>query len=363
MAGFLGSGEAICEMTCARSVIALLAAAVLAVPAYACIDTIDEQLLEKVLIGDSAALQSLAAQAEKAHTTEATLESGNDLAVIQILQGKYPQAIALLRETDAKFPGNARVAANLGTALEHSGNDVEALEWIRKGMDRDAGLHAGSEWLHARIIEAKIALAKDPKWLAANHVLALDFGKADLPVVPEILPITKEGRLRGGDDLVEDIVYQLDRHRKFVKPPSPVIGDLAASLGDLLYAGFDADPREHYELALTYGAPHADLIRARIKRYAADHPKPVKYEKPAPNAAPSGQEEPAKEKRPEIRPSSLIRIVWPVAALTLLLGVGGWFLRKRRRAAEAVERAQATERALAARLQGAANQDTRTISS
>jgi hypothetical protein len=349
-------------MNFARTCVGWLAAAALAVPAVACINTIDEQMLEKLTPGDADALSGLAWTAARLHSEKGTLQTGNDLAVIRILQGKYPEAIALLRETEAKFPGNAKVAANLGTALELAGNDAEALEWIRKGMDRDASEHFGSEWLHARILEAKIALAKDPQWLATNRVLVLDFGKADAPVVPEILPITKEGRLRGGDDLVEDIAYQLDERRKFVKPPDPVIGDLAASLGDLIYAGFDADPREHYELALTYGAPHAELIRARMKRYVADHPKPVKYEKPAPDAAPPGQDEPAKEKRPEIRPSSLIRIVWPVAALTLLLGVSGWFLRKRRRATEAVERAQATERALAARTQGAANQDTRTIS-
>lgn len=349
-------------MNSARTLVALLACASLAAPAFACINAFDEKV-EAVRNSDAGGAAKALAELEKSYAAQPTLETGNDLAVARILTGQYAEAIALLREVDTRFPGNAKVAANLGTALELAGNDAEALEWIRKGVERDASEHFGSEWLHARIIEAKIALAKDPNWLANNHVLALDFGKADVPVVPEILPITKEGRLNGGDDLVEDIVYQLDERRKFVQPPDAVVADLAASLGDLLYAGFDADPRDAYELALTYGASNSALIRARIQRYVADHPKPVKYEKPVPKVAPAEPGEAAKEKRPEIRPSSLIRIVWPVGALTLVLGIAGWFIRKRRRAAEAVERVQAAERALAARTQGLSAQETRTISS
>lgn len=332
--------------------------AVLAAPGLACINTFDAQILEAQYNGLPQVAEQVVADLEKKHATAPTLESSNDLAVARILTGKYPEAIALLRETEQKFPGSAKVAANLGTALELSGNDAEALEWIREGLKRDADEHKGSEWLHARILEAKIEIAKNPKWLETNRVLALDFGKDEVPEVPAILPITKEGRLRGGDDLVEDIQIQLDERTKFVKPPNAVVGDLARSLGDLLYAGFDVDPSRYYEMALEYGAPDATLIRARSARFDKDHPTPVEYTAPAPAAKNGPVPDELKERRPEMRPSSLIRIVWPVAALTLVLIVVGLFLRKRRRVAEAAEREAAMQRALAAR-----THETRTISS
>ncbi len=334
------------------SVTLLLAA--FAAPAFACINAFDSQLVE----AQANRLPQLVAGLEQKHAAASTLETSNDLAVARILTGKYPEAIALLRETEKKFPGSAKVAANLGTALELSGNDTEALEWIREGVKRDADEHKGSEWLHARILEAKLEIAKNPQWLEKNRVLALDFGNDEVPVVPAILPITKEGRLRGGDDLVEDIQIQLEERTKFVKPPNAVVGDVARSLGDLLYAGFDVDPRRYYQQAIEYGAPGERLIRARIERFAKDHPKPVQYAPPAPAAVNAPVPDEVKERRPEMRPSSLIRIVWPVAALTLVLGVAGLFLRKRRRVAEAAEREAAMQRALAAR-----THETRTISS
>jgi hypothetical protein len=53
------------------------------------------------------------------------------------------------------------VAANLGTALELLGNKEEALHWIREGIRRNPQSHEGTEWLHAKILEAKIAAQKD----------------------------------------------------------------------------------------------------------------------------------------------------------------------------------------------------------
>ena len=101
---------------------------------------------------------------KQAHATKPTLENSNDLGVARLLTGKIDAAIALFRETEKKFPGNARVAANLGTALELKGENEEALKWIREGVLRDPSEHEGSEWLHVRILDAKIALAKDPGW-------------------------------------------------------------------------------------------------------------------------------------------------------------------------------------------------------
>ena len=258
-------------------VITLCAVAVLAssiAPAFACINAFDDRLA--VAHGDPAEIATIMAELEKAYTAKPTLENSNDLGVARLLIGKYDDAIKLFRETDEKFPGSAKVAANLGTALELAGADAAALEWIREGVKRDANEHFGSEWLHARILEAKIAFKQDPKWFEKNRVLALDFGNDEVPVAPEILPI-EEGKLKGAKQLVAQILYQLNEREKFVKPPDPFIGDLYASVADLAIAGAlsPLDGGNHrsdryYQGALDYGAPHADLIRKRLTRYKAD---------------------------------------------------------------------------------------------
>ena len=266
-------------MKLTRTFVALLAGSCIALPAFACINTFKTEIARFKAQGDSAAIAKVVGDLEKAHAQKPTVETGNDLGAARVLTGKYPEAIALLRATEEKFPGNAKVAANLGTALELAGQNEEALKWIREGVIRDANEHNGSEWLHARILEAKIAIAKDPAWLQKNRVLQLDFGTADVPAAPGILPIDKDGKLKGVDQLLSQIQYQLNERTSFVAPPDAVIGDVLASAGDLAIAGGAsplvdpdavADPQRYYERALTYGAPHADRIRARLARYQKD---------------------------------------------------------------------------------------------
>lgn len=265
-------------------------------PAFGCINTFDADIQRYQGEGDAAAVATVIADLEKKYAAAPSLENGNDLGVARLLTGRLDEAIELLRATETKFPGNARVAANLGTALELKGADEEALKWIREGAIRDANEHFGSEWLHARILEAKIAFKQDPKWFEKNRVLALDFGKGEVPVAPEILPIEK-GKLKGAEQLIQQIDYQLEERTKFVKPPDLFVGDLYASVGDLTIAGglsaldtgiLDVRPDWYYEEALKYGAPHADLIRKRLARYQADlatRPKP----KPKPKANTAAQ--------------------------------------------------------------------------
>lgn len=225
----------------------------------------------------------------------------------ELLQsGKVDDAIRLLEDTDKKIPGDALVASLLGTAYELAGRLDEAIEWVREGAKRDFSQHQGSEWLHARILESRAALAKDPNWFAKHGVLDFDFGKDDVPVAPEILPI-EQGRIKGAVQLLEQIDYQLAQRAKYVKPPDPVAGDLYASAGDLAISGAVSPlddrkstirPETYYERALEYGAPHAELIRRRLAKYRADlaalppvpedeaaaHPPGGRFEAPAPQA-------------------------------------------------------------------------------
>jgi tetratricopeptide (TPR) repeat protein len=255
-------------------------------PAQACLNAHDPKVAAELESADAEKVSGAVRQIEAAHKAAPSPEHASDLAVARVMAGKYDEAIELLREAETKAPGkSAKVAANLGTALELKGGaDEDALYWIREGVKRDANEHEGSEWLHVRILEAKIKLAADPAWLAQNRVLGLDFGTAEVPEAPAFLPIDAEGKLKGVDELLDDIRYQLDERMKFVKPPDAIVGDLAASAGDLVYAGSDGSPTKHYELALRYGAPRAELLQKRVARFKKDYPNVTDDEDPAAQA-------------------------------------------------------------------------------
>jgi tetratricopeptide (TPR) repeat protein len=278
---------------------------------------------------------------EKEHAQNPNLENTNDLGVYRLLDGRHDEAIALFREAEQKYPGNAKVAANLGTALELKGDDEEALKWIREGVNRDASEHQGSEWLHARILTAKVALKTDPKWLLKNHVLDLDFGTSDVPVAPEILPI-ENGKLKGVEQLLRQIDYQLKERTKFVKPPDAVVSDIYSSAGDLALAGGASildggvdDPIRYYEAALKYGAPRAKLVQSRLDRYKAD----LAANPPPPKPAASSSIEvvdaaPVVNKRfaPK-QERSYTLLIWLIAGtvVTLLLVFVGWLVDRHRK--------------------------------
>src|SRR6185503_7493595 len=96
------------------------------------------------------------------------------------------------------------VAANLGTAYELHGDLVAARRWIAEAIRRNPYSHEGTEWLHVLILDARMALAKDPNWLASHSVLGIDFGNEPAPLVPKAWPKNQDGQ-----STVRALQYQL----------------------------------------------------------------------------------------------------------------------------------------------------------
>jgi hypothetical protein len=120
----------------------------------------------------------------------------------------------------------------------------------------------GTEWLHVKILEAKIASAKDQGWIKTHSVLGLDFGSGDVPVPPTQYPSGQSA-----ESVVRALQYQLHERLAFVSPPDPLVGgmlgDLAALAG-LAGQKYPADVAVAvYDLALTYQPVQADLLRRR----------------------------------------------------------------------------------------------------
>lgn len=210
----------------------------------------------------------------------------SDLAVAFTHTGYELEAIRLLEQIEAEKPGLYITAANLGTAYELNGNDEKALEWIKKGIDLNPESHEGTEWLHVRILEAKLALKNDANWLEANSVLGprTSVDPADKSEHPDRygLMVIKPGLRIGpaaagnfsvtgnrGDKLSTEqiekaLMYQLHERLQFVKPPDAIVGDLLLELGHLL-AKKPPGPgssRAVYQLAVEYlkDSPDAELL-------------------------------------------------------------------------------------------------------
>jgi len=184
----------------------------------------------------------------------------SDYAVSLVYVGKTKEAVELLQTLEKEQSGTYIVAANLGTALELLGNNEEALKWIREGIRRNPQSHEGTEWLHAKILEAKIAAQKDAYYFKKHSVLELD---------PQHVSsaMTIDGRTLSPKQVGEAIEYQLQERLQFVKPPDPAVASLLFD-----YAAIEAatnileSAKGLLKMAVEYGYP-ADRVEAQIKLY------------------------------------------------------------------------------------------------
>ena len=185
----------------------------------------------------------------------------SDYSVALMYAGRSAEAVERLEQLEKEKPGEYFIAANLGTAYELSGKNEEALQWIREGIRRNPDSHQGTEWLHARILEAKIAQQRDPDYFKQHSVLELspqDIGQQ--LVFGEVKISTSQ--------LAMAIEYQLGERLQFVKPPDPAVASLLFD-----YAALEAATRTLesawgvLQMALEYGYP-ADKIQPLLKVYA-----------------------------------------------------------------------------------------------
>ena len=189
-----------------------------------------------------------------------------ELGIVLIYQGKHADAIRLFLEIETLHPGRHETAANLGTALELMGRDSLALRWIRLGIRRDVREHEGTEWLHARILETKIALKNDPRYLDGRSIAGVRFESVLVPPLPTGYPSGNDGRPVKPYELEKALSYQLNERLPFVKPKDPVVANLLSDWATLNLAGGPIENAQAlYRLAERYGAQRTPLITGRLR--------------------------------------------------------------------------------------------------
>jgi len=185
------------------------------------------------------------------------------LGVLLVYQRQYTLAVRHFLMIEHRYPGRYQTAANLGTALELSGHDAPALKWIRIGIQRNRDAHEGTEWLHARILEAKQAMAHDPDYVATHSIAGLTFKPVKVPPLPE-MPRGNAGQTLAPWEVEHALNYQLRERVQFVPPKDPVVANLMQDWATLNLAGGPIENAAvQYDLAVRYGAPRTPLMQER----------------------------------------------------------------------------------------------------
>ncbi len=189
----------------------------------------------------------------------------SDKGLLLILLKRYNEAVNLYLEIEKLQPNRYSTASNIGTAYELLGQDQKALQWIKKSVAIDAKSHKNSEWIHIKILEAKI---KGQEFITTNFLLNTDFG----------LDLTPKTTLNQDElkKLSDALYYQLNERVSFVEPKEKIVAQLLFDLGNVAFLlGNYNDASSDYEEAKRYGFT-GQLLEQRIKEVArlSKIPKP-----------------------------------------------------------------------------------------
>jgi tetratricopeptide (TPR) repeat protein len=188
---------------------------------------------------------------EKLHTADSIyrqtrkLEDYSDLGSMFIYTGQYLMAKQIFQEIEQKTPGLYQTAANLGTTYELLGQNDSALYWIKRAVEINPNSHKGSEWIHVKILEAKIKANNDNQYFWKHNILSLDFGDDKIPVNKNNIDLL---------NLREHLYDQLTERMSFIKPKDPIIAQLLFDLGNICALSMDATSGlQVYQSAKEYG--------------------------------------------------------------------------------------------------------------
>ncbi len=147
-------------------------------------------------------------------------------AVAPIFDLKFAEALSRLQVLDQRIPDNYYICANLGAALELSGQDAAALDQVEKALRLKSDAHYGTEWMHAAVLRAKLALAKDPKWLEHHTISGIPLTGN----VPQDFTAPDGNKTLDLQALRDALVAHLVPRLLFIKGKDPIIAAMLMEL-------------------------------------------------------------------------------------------------------------------------------------
>lgn len=172
---------------------------------------------------DKPALErSLAAAIAKRGQSTDDFRNESNIALYYMKLGQTKKALTILEPLAQQHPKEYTVIANLGTAYELDGQLNKALEFIRKGYELNPESHYGSEWIHIKILEAKIKAKTNPSILTDQPIVTVAELKAHLGHGNE-RPIPHFNR---GDIHGSHMAIQIRTRLPFTPAPDKVIANL-----------------------------------------------------------------------------------------------------------------------------------------
>ena len=190
----------------------------------------------------------------------------SDYSVCLLKLGKTKEALEILKHLYTHYPNDYKLAANLGTAYELNGQVDSALKYIKRDMQLNPNDHEGSEWVHVKVLETKLALQKDPSYLNNHTVLQLD------------------EKSKHDSATLKQLYIQICERFPFTPGPDAIMASLFTDLGDIMANIKSIEyAKAYYQISKNYYGNKSPVIDEKIKemgklinKYASVQPDYVK---------------------------------------------------------------------------------------
>jgi tetratricopeptide (TPR) repeat protein len=193
----------------------------------------------------------------------------NELAVLDIFDGKYSDAKRKLFQAANLKGFNYSVSSNLGVVYELMGNNDSALYYVKRAMTLEPSSHRRSEWIHLKLLEAKL---KDADWVYTNSIITINKESNNFS---SGTVTTEEGEM-SIDRLIDQIDYQLHERMIFVKPKDKYVANLLVTLGRLYSLKYDNGNADNvFRMAIEYD----DQFKEQSEKFNLDYLPLKRYEK------------------------------------------------------------------------------------
>ena len=159
---------------------------------------------------------------EKLDEDSTFYQEWSNISVYYMKLGKVDTALKILEPLIKKHPNEYKLIANLGTAYELAEQLDSALKYTKLGYQINPKSHHGSEWIHIKILEAKIKHKQHPEKLISNSILSIKLLK-------EKMNESKYGFRK----LDKQIKNQILTRVPFTPAPNKVIQNILFSMGRL----------------------------------------------------------------------------------------------------------------------------------
>ncbi|WP_278034215.1 tetratricopeptide repeat protein [Flavobacterium nitratireducens] len=168
--------------------------------------------------------QKLIKELDSLYKVKKDIDYLSDKGYVLTVEGKYKEALTIYLEIEKLRPNRYSTASNVGTIYELLGDNQKALFWINKAIQLNPTSHEASEWLHSKILQAKLG---GSKYINADFLINTNFGNDDEPRSN----LSKSQR----ESLMKALYYQLNERVTFIKNEDPIIGVLLFELGNLAF--------------------------------------------------------------------------------------------------------------------------------